>query len=154
MTTKVLVPPHRIPRIAPKCVQCFSGNVRTVIAAPFADGYHRRHRCADCQRAFYTLAPYGGELKRGEDTEARVSDKPFKDREQSDYEQGVFYKWWSEKEQVAADVTMEVTLGTRLDNAMRKAPELRTRVEAYLTKVHDAVVAKVKEIEDAGRADV
>lgn len=145
MTKRMLIPRSRIPKVIVICPRCHEGDVRTVMGAPFADGYFRRHKCQACDGAFYTLAPYDG-------SEAQVQATPFKDRELSDYEAAVRADWWiAEKE--LGDVTFEVTLLTRMQVALNKKDYLRTEVEKYLVGMYHALERKVREMETTDQKD-
>src|SRR6478609_5110440 len=91
MTYKMLIPRNRIPKFKAICVVCSNPKVRTKVAAPYADGYYRRHECSICNAVFHTLSPYDGSTPR-------ISDKMFKDRELTELEAAQRMAWWKQEE--------------------------------------------------------
>lgn len=130
------VPKQRIPKAVPVCTTC-GGKVTTLMGAPHAEGYFRRHKCIDpgCAKGFYSLTPYDGKP-------AKLSDLPFKDRELTDREAEMRLIWWREAGTgiVTIKVTEEVFL-KRIQHALNEQ-------EATRTPQDQVIVDKFKELKD------
>ncbi|QIG66877.1 hypothetical protein EVB41_047 [Rhizobium phage RHph_TM3_14A] len=141
MTQRMLIPRSRIPKIHAMCPICESGHIGVQTAAPYADGYYRRHKCKECGAAFHTLTPYDGGMPE-------VSAMPFKDRELSEYEAFQRAQWWKDEARKMDAVTFEVTLLTRMTIALDKKDEQRSSIERYIVSMYHALERKVREMED------
>jgi len=135
----MLIPRSCIPKVLAMCVVCESAKVATRVSMPFADGYYRRHQCRECGTVFHSLAPYDGSL-------AEVSMSPFKDRELSEYEAYQRLQYWK-KDAERDNITLKVTMLSRIGLALSKPKEVRSDVENYIVAVYHALEKKVHEME-------
>lgn len=128
MTIKSLIPRTRIPKVVALCPSCGKGT-KILTATPYAEGYHRRHRCRDifCDHVFYTLATY--------DTgEVASSPLPFQDRALTEYEVELRARWWAEDADTY-EVTTEVNrvpLLQRMASAIDKPEKERSPTDRFL----------------------
>lgn len=139
--TDLLVPPSHIPRLYPLCPKCGSA-AYTIVAQPFAEGYHRRHRCKDggCGHQFFTLAPYNGSA-------AQMSAYAFKDRPLTDAEISEREQWWEQfifgrYEDVA------VPPHERMRLAFLKPEGARDEIDIFLVEMSNQISTALKEMEE------
>lgn len=143
MTNKIAVPRHRIPKLTAVCPICRTGT-RTVMALPFAEGYHRRHICRDteCGHSFYTLAPYNGGT-------AKHSPQPFRDRPLTELETDERLGWWTETH-AEVMVTQQGNIDPflqRIDEALGLKEEDRSPVDTLMVSIFTALKQKVAAME-------
>lgn len=140
------VPPNRIPKIYPTCPECKT-MMRTILSTPFADGYHRRHRCRDdaCGKSMYTLTSY-------HDGTIMVGPTPFKDRPLTEAEYQQREQWWVEEYFAStSEVTQEVPERMRL--ALNKAESERNEVDVLLVRACAAITATIQQMEGSDNGD-
>lgn len=136
------VPHHKIPKIVPVCIAC-GGKAKTLLGSPYADGYFRRHRCADpgCNASFYSLAPYNGSA-------AQLSSLPFKNRELTEFEAELRLNWW--REAGTGVVTMEVTTAAFLDRiklSLGTKEALRTQQDEMIVAVFHGLKEEIEQMD-------
>lgn len=136
------VPHNRIPKIVPLCITC-GGSAKTILGKPHADGYFRRHRCADpgCATGFYSLTPYNG-------GPPKLSALPFKDRELTEFEAELRLQWW--REAGTGVVTMEVTTDAfleRIRGAITKKENERTPQDEMIVAVFDGLKQEIEQMD-------
>jgi hypothetical protein len=136
------IPRTKIPKIVPLCTTC-GGKATTTLGTPYAEGYFRRHRCADtgCATSFYSLTPYGGGA-------AKLSALPFKDRELTEFEAELRLQWW--RELGTGVVTMEVTTSAfleRVKGALEKKEYERTPQDEMIVAVFDGLKQEIEQMD-------
>lgn len=156
MTKPISVPRHRIPRLNALCPKCQDGYGSIIMATPYSEGYHRRHKCSNdaCGHAFYTITPYDG-------GQARYSLVPFRDRPLTELEEMQRLNWWSEIEPgVVTTESNRHEFLQRVAKALDMKEEMRSEVDTYLVAVVTALKQRVEQMdatqnkdEDNGRID-
>jgi hypothetical protein len=150
---QVRVPRTHIPKLNAVCTEC-GGACRTIMAEPFADGYHRRHKCRECDYCFYTLSPY-------EKGTPGVSPFPFKDRPLAEFEVARRVKWWTDAmtKHVAPTFDMPVVTSQgkedttydpfieRIVLALDTPQEDRNEAETLIVQIYTALKQKVELID-------
>lgn len=131
------VPRHMIPKIKVECIYCYNMNVRTVMSNAYAEGYHRRHVCNDCDTAFYTLASYT-------ERTYKVRSKPFKDRPLTPQERAQRLEW--EAQASEAVVELGSPFATEFVETINLAFQ-REQEGKELTKDQKTIILVINELE-------
>lgn len=138
---KFTIPRRKIPPFHPICPIC-NGGMKTIMSSPFADGYHRRHRCRNihCDATLYSLASYHL-------PDVQVSHTPFKDRALTDDEMHERLQWWREEDELLERVTQYLApqqFLNQIQEAYSTPPDQRDEIKQFIVAACDAIQTELK----------